>query len=905
MTIFLSFAGSEREDARRLCADLRRGGLDVWMDESLPIGRGITAGIEEKLNASTIMLVLYSAAYSRRSACQFELRAAYLAGEREGDPRRRIFVINPEADERHLRPVQLADAKFARRPMPADQRAVAALVKDLATRIASVRGTFGDISFTERPVWYPDGSAGAPAFVGRYPELWDLHTALHRVDVPLVTAPAGGPVVPLVGLAGSGKSTLGTAYGWHFAAAFPGGVFRLGLSGATAAEALTRYGDEMRKVAVALNLPHVAAAGRAELTAGVAHHLVTKGKPALWIIDGVPSAMARSALDQLLLPAGTVVRTILIGRQDMVGGGAPVVELGPMSPEDSVALLLQFREPDDDGDDLAAERVARRLGFHAMSLAVVGAQLVDRQGLRSYADQLDRIDREPAVLESVVELVGEAFTELGAGVRLVLQVAALLGPVPVPAAILTRVVAAVRPDGDPADDLAELRRLQLATRTGDRWEFHAIVREASRRLLPPVVPVEYMIRTAADLLLADAPTVEVAPHMAVLADNDLLDAGRSVRLRRRLVEHYRRHGDPVAAAGQWDRVLAAGKPSPADLLAAATSHLEAGGYERATELARQVTDSEGDRLAAQSLDALGRFDEATNLWSRVAAARSLTADAELAYIRSRRLRGEMTLARSRMERLVDTMAGYDDDLLQAARLELAVIQLSTNRQQEARRTAELVVEHYARRGLPEHANAVAAHAVLAQAWLTLHLFELNPDPHKWEDSARDLWELRERLRRSHGPLNARTLATDVEYGFALLCLGRPVDAQTHLDETLTALRQRFPAGHHAIMRTMFLLAQADAQLRRYQRACILFDEAFHGLRRSLGPRHPETLAAQYGLGVALVLTDDRWKGLTMIWQVLRVAPSVVGLKTDMFGQSLVAMLLLPLLPGPVLRLISR
>jgi len=901
--IFLSFAGPERDAATRLGEALRRRGLSVWLDESLPVARGITASIEDELNASKIMLILYSAAYPLRSACQFELTAAYLAGEREGDPLRRIMVINPEAYERHLQPVQLADAKFVRYPMPADDRAVTALAEALALAAGSVDGTFGEISFTARPRWYPDGTAGVPAFVGRYREQWDLHTALHRVDFPMVTAVTGGPVVALVGLAGSGKSTLAAAYGWLFGAAFPGGVFRTGLSGATADDALARYGDEVRKVAEALSLPYAADAGRAELTAAVAHHLHTAGEPALWIIDDVPPGLDRGTLEQLLLPAGTVVRTIMIGRRDMVDGVAPVVELGAMSLEDSVAMLRLSREPDDDGeDDLAAERVARRLGGHPFSLGLVAAQLADRQGLRSYAEHLDRIDSDPAALDPAIGLVGDVIAGLGAGARLLLQVAALLAPAPVPAALLVSIVAGARPGGSPADDLAELRRLQLAARTGDRWQVHTIVLDAVRRL-PPVVPAAYLAGTAADLLLAAAPTAQVAPHLAALADHDLLDAERSARLRRSLVGHYHLHGEPVAAAGQWDRLLSAGNPTPADLLAAAAAHLEAGGYERAVDLARRAATPDGGWLVAEGLDALGRFDEANHWWSRAAAA-AASADGEIAYIRSRRLRGEMSLARARAAALVTGLAGTDADPLQAARLELAVIQLSTNQQQEARSTAEAVVEHYARRGLPEHANAIAAQAVLAQAWLTLHLFELNPDHHKWEAAARDLWETRERLRRSHGPLNARTLAADVEYGFALLCLGRPADVQAHLGETLVALRRRFPAGHHTIMRVLFLLAQADAQRRHYDRALDRYRQAYDGLRRTLGPRHPETLAAQYGLGVALILTSSRGPGLRMIWQVLRAAPSVVGLSTDMFGQSLVAMLLLPLLPGPVLRMLG-
>lgn len=912
--VFFSLAGTERDTVRRIREALERPGLRVFIDESLTPAHSITAGIEEELNASKIMLILYSAAYPHRPACQFELTAAFLAGLSEGDPLRRIMVINPEPSEQHLQPIQLADAAFVRLPKAGDDRAMKVLVDAVAEKVAAVDGTFGEISFRQSPRWYPDG-AGEPAFVERYREQWDLHTALHKVDHPMVARVTGGPVVALVGLAGSGKSTLASAYAWRFGAAFPGGVFRTTLSGATAADALARYGDELRSVAVALRLHLDDDADRAEVAAAVADHIHTAGRTALWIIDDVPHGLGRDVLGQLLLPAGTVLRTIMIGREDMFGGVAPVVELGPMSTMDAVALLHRFRAPDDNSeDDLAAERIARRLGGHAFSLGLVAAQLTDRQGLRSYADELDRLDSDPAALDQATRLVGAAFAGLGDGQRLVLQVAALLAPAPVPAAVLSRIVAAARPGVNPADDLAGLRTLQLASRTADRWQFHSIVLEAVRRQLTPVEAVEDLVGTAADLLLAetetDSRTAGVAPHLAALADHDLLDVERSRRLRRRLVEHFRLQGESVPAAEQWDRLLATGDPAPAELLAAAGAHLAAGSYEQAIELASQAQhhpdgDAEsavaGDQLVAQGLDALGRLDEANERWARVASGPFTSADAELAYIRSRRLRGEMHTARQRVEDLVARLGDSEGDLLQAARIELATIQLSTNRQQEARRTAEAVVRHYAERELPGHANAVAAQSVLAQAWLTLHLFELNPDPRQWQDSARKLWETREQLRRSHGPLNAQTLTTDVEYGFALLCLGKPTRALAHLTTTLDALRRRFPGGHPLIMRATLLLGRAYAQLHDFERSRDLHQDAYDRLRVTLGPRHPETLAAQYGLGVALKMTGADGPGHRMIFEVARAAPSVVGLKTDMFGQGLAGTILLPLIPGRVLR----
>ena len=903
--IFFSFAGPDRSTARLLHEALERHGLRVWMDERLPVAHGITKGIEQHLSTSKVMLILYSAAYPLRSACQAELTAAYLASEREGDPLRRIVVINPEDFEHHLQPVTLADARFARCPMPGDRKAVTALAEVLRARVSSVETTFGEVRFNNRPRWYPDGSAGAPVFVGRYRDQWHLHSELHKGDVQMTSGSTGGSTVALVGVAGSGKSTLVAAYGWHFGAAFPGGVFRTSLAGATADDVLARYGDEVRKIAVTLRLPSADAPGHAELIAAVADHLHAEQKPVLWIIDDVPPDLDRDTLTELLLPAGDIARTIMIGRENIFDEVANAVELGAMPLEDSIAMLRLYREPDDDEDDLAAERVARRLGGHAFSLRLAAAQLAGRQSLRSYADQLDRIDHDPAALDPAIGLVGEILPRLSDGQRLLLQVAALLAPVPVPAVMLARIASTASPRTDTTDDLAELHRLQLAAPTADRWQFHAIVLDAVRRLLAPVAPVEFLVGAAADLLLADEPTAHLAPHLAALADHEVLDTDRATRLRRQLVGHYRRQGEPVAAAAQWDRLLAAGDPTADDLAAAAGAHLDAGSYERAVDLASRIAGPATRHLVAQGLDALGRLDEANDWWSTVAASPSVATDAEIAYIRSRRLRGEMNLARTRAGELVARLAGSDDDLAQSARLEQAVIQLSTNQQQEARRTAETVLDHYERRGLPEHHNAVAARAVLAQAWLTLHLFELNPDRHKWEDSARELSATREKLRRSHGPLNARTLATDVEYGFALLCLGQPKRVQEHLAATLASLRRRFPAGHHLIERATFLLAQADAQRRDYVQALVRFQEAHDGLVRTLGPRHPETLAARYGLGVALILTSARRRGLAMIWDVLLTAPSVVGLRTDLFAQSFVALLLLPLLPGFVLRLLGR
>jgi hypothetical protein len=72
----------------------------------------------------------------------------------------------------------------------------------------------------------------------------------------------------------------------------------------------------------------------------------------------------------------------------------------------------------------------------------------------------------------------------------------------------------------------------------------------------------------------------------------------------------------------------------------------------------------------------------------------------------------------------------------------------------------------------------------------------------------------------------------------------------------------------------------------------------------LGPKHPDTLHAQYGLGVALVLTGKHRRGAQMLATVRRIAPSSVGRKTDLYAQSVAATALLAL-PGGVWRLVDR
>src|ERR1022692_4090523 len=95
--VFVSFTRTGHPDLAFRIRDLLTGArISVFMDEQLPVGTSISDGIITGLRESRIMVVVYSASYNQRWACQWELIQAYLAGAAEGSPGRRILVVNPE-----------------------------------------------------------------------------------------------------------------------------------------------------------------------------------------------------------------------------------------------------------------------------------------------------------------------------------------------------------------------------------------------------------------------------------------------------------------------------------------------------------------------------------------------------------------------------------------------------------------------------------------------------------------------------------------------------------------------------------------------------------------------------------------------------------------------------------------
>src|SRR5262249_14367210 len=96
--VFVSHAWADGDRPRQIAEALKEARLRVWFDTGeISDFESITRAVQQGLAKSKTLLAYYSKAYPTRRACQWELTAAFLAAQQEGDPRQRVFVVNPEA----------------------------------------------------------------------------------------------------------------------------------------------------------------------------------------------------------------------------------------------------------------------------------------------------------------------------------------------------------------------------------------------------------------------------------------------------------------------------------------------------------------------------------------------------------------------------------------------------------------------------------------------------------------------------------------------------------------------------------------------------------------------------------------------------------------------------------------
>jgi hypothetical protein len=191
--VFLSYAHGDRARVDELYAALEARKLRVFRDENdIEHFEGITARVCDGVARSRVLLAFYSAVYPTRPACQWELMAAFLAAQRLGDPRERVLVVNPERDERggsvaeHIQPVELRDARFA---VPSSNPGCWAELADMiAKHLEHINHLSLGGGHALAPPHFGFPLFDSPGFVGRFADLWRVHSALRSRARILVSA---------------------------------------------------------------------------------------------------------------------------------------------------------------------------------------------------------------------------------------------------------------------------------------------------------------------------------------------------------------------------------------------------------------------------------------------------------------------------------------------------------------------------------------------------------------------------------------------------------------------------------------------------------------------------------------------------------------------------------------------
>lgn len=473
--VFLSFSGADRDEGRELALELRTLGFSVFLDEDgIEPFAGITEGIDRALKAAKTLVAYYSAEYANRPACQRELMTAFLAGQREGDPGRRIMVINPEPGTDHLRPVELANAKFARPPAE-----VAELARQVGKRVAELDRPIGGATEVVRRGWSATRASQVRSFLGRYRELWDLHTALHAMDYPFIHENACGSFATVCGMPGAGKTSLVASYAWLFAAAFPGGTHWVSLAGPDAAEDVLRkrYASELRRIAPELGVdPETVTEDRP--ADSIARKLRDTGAASLWLVDDIPAGIRPCLLDFLTMPADTGARTVLVSDEDVFRDLVPVIRAGPLPDSDASALLDRYRSCENEADRGAREDIVCILNGNAAALVAVGEYLRDLQGLSSYVSVAAELasagtiaETPPGRLRRLVDRMSEVELAL---LRLVDQT----GEAAFPARLLAALPSLAGVDVGKA--LKRLLARSAAVRTEAVWRLDPLAARAAR-----------------------------------------------------------------------------------------------------------------------------------------------------------------------------------------------------------------------------------------------------------------------------------------------------------------------------------------------------------------------------------------------------------------------------------------
>jgi tetratricopeptide (TPR) repeat protein len=800
--VFLSYSHGDRAPVDELYAALMARKLRVFRDENdIEHFEGITARVRDEVARARVLLAFYSAAYPTRPACQWELRAAFLAAQSQGDPRDRVLVVNPERDEQggsiaeHIHPVELRDARFA---IPSGSPEYWG---ELADMIAKHLERIDHLPLggrrTPAPSYFGFPLYGSPGFVGRSTELWQVHSAVCAGDSTLITGVEGPGAAQLVGMGGVGKSLLAQEYALRFAAGYPGGIYWLragGLQeapeqgGVDAVVMGAERSDQLRIIATQHLHPDVQGVTQQQIEAFVRSKIADADGPCLWVVDDLPEGIDPARVREWFAPHPNA-KTLFTTRSTAYTDLAYPVPLAGLAPEEALGLLTRYRRPIGEGEEEAACGVVADLGGHPLAITLAAGALHHEADLRSISDYrtaLGSLDEDE--LELAIELADElptvhdksiaatllrSISQLDSEGRELLLIASLLAADP----ISPQLIKAILTEADRLDERAATRRTARAVAQTTR---HCLVER---------------LAGARDMLQVHALVSRTMRHTTKVAEHErfaTLRRATAIALSNAFRTVWTQEGD-VASAG----------------IAAHTRHLA---------LPASSVLAEDPILTAMLLSGLGNY----------------------AF-----QRGEYEAARALNESALQMslpVLGYDHPNMLISVTNVARTLYAQGDPAGARALHERVLITRSRKLGDKDPRTLESMSFLAEAMYAQG--DLS--------AACTLQELVLKTRRQVlGEEDPSTLVSISNLSLTLYAQGYLADARTLQEEALQTCRRVLDDNHPHTLTCINNLAETLLAQRDLSGARALQQEALEASRRALGEDHPDTLTCINNLAETL------------------------------------------------------
>jgi tetratricopeptide (TPR) repeat protein len=857
--LFISYRRQDADQVLPLVAALRGRGLSVWLDQHA-IGEfgPITEEIRHGLAQSKALLSWYSEAYPRSRPCQMELTAALLAAQREGDPRRRVLVVNPELSGEHIEPVTLRDAQYA--AAPADAAGRVTLAERIAVHVGKLAGPLGGVLPNVPPNQYGLTLTSANRFVGRLPDLWRIYSALHATESAIISGTSAAALAIVSGFGGVGKSLLAEEYALRFGAAYPGGVFWLQAHGSDATDISSAAASDAGRLeqfvgmAIAVDID-VTRLDPGEVQARLGARLSQNGQPFLWIVDDLASGLTSDAVKTWLAPT-PLGKTLVTTRSREYAAIGTAVGLDVLAPTEALDLLCSRRAPAGPVEHSAAQGIAQDLGYHPLAVDVSAAALAAQAGVMSFGEfrsnlcspSEDELELAAALSDvlpsrhqtSVAATILRSVRTLPEEGRDFLRLAALLGAAPIPPSL---VVATFRKVDNLSEPNAKRRAIRgqhqveqasLAERSeGDARVVHALVSRTmrfhdgkpERRDALRMASVAALTGVLADVVTRREPAL--APEMQHA--RSLLTVGEpwdpsTMGLASWVVQHDYRRGSYVAAQPLQERLLEAqrrvlGEDHPDTL--SSMSNLG--------ELLRAQGDLAGarglhERALATSRRLLGE-DHPQTLTSMNNLGETLAAQ------------GDLGGARGLHERVLNAqrrLRGEDDPYTLASMNNLALTLSAQGDVSGARELHERVADAQRRLLGEDHPDTLTTMSNLALTLLA-------------QGDLAGARGLHERVlvarHRVLGEDHPDTLTSVNNLAGTLLAQGDVVGARGFHERVLVASRRLLGEDHPATLRSMNNLALTLGAQGDVAGARELHQRVLDAQRRVLAEDHPQTLTS--------------------------------------------------------------